>query len=98
MQERDNNQQQSHMTDFDTLRSAMVRDYVERLRSLLNDGYRCMFTTELCSSYTAKLVHRSNGNRVMLQADFIHYTLWQKTNGVLKHSHKYTQEEANIDA
>lgn len=58
----------------------ILRDYVERLRSLVDDGYRVLHTTEDKDYYISRLSHRSNGNRIVLCANFRARLLWQKTN------------------
>lgn len=67
----------------------IVRDYVERLRSLVGDGYRVLHATEDRDFYMSRLSHRSNGNRIVLCAHFRDRQLWQKTNQIVTFQKDY---------
>lgn len=65
----------------------MIADYEERRKSLLADGYRQRHETILDYGAVCRLHHMANGNDIVLTA--VHYTLTQKTNGVITHQQTY---------
>lgn len=67
----------------------IVRDYLERLRSHVQDGYVVRHETKMDTFYMVRLKHMSNGNEIVLKADFEHYSLSQKTNHILTHFQVY---------
>lgn len=77
------------MTVFNSLRDMITRDYVERLRSLLSDGYLCVHSTQLPNMYYSKLRHHFNGNIITLVANFDKCTLKQISKGKVKFSKEY---------
>lgn len=71
------------------VKTKITKDYVERLRSLLQDGYRCRFTSENDNFYMASLKHMANGNSITLRADFREYYLQQTTNKIVTFRQDY---------
>lgn len=67
----------------------LVHDYLERLRSHVQDGYVVRHETKLNTFYMVRLKHMSNGNEIVLKADFEHHSLSQKTNHILTHFQVY---------
>lgn len=76
------------MNPLDT-NSQLTRDYVERLRSLFEDGYHAITATRTTDGYFAKLRHHRNGRIITLTASFKSSQLLQKTNGRVTHSQQY---------
>ena len=72
------------MTDFDSVKSIITRGYLERLNSHVRDGYVVRHETKLPAFYLVRLKHMSNGNEIVIKADFEHLVLTQKTNKILK--------------
>lgn len=72
-----------------TSKSRLIHDYLHRLKSAVEDGYLLSHSTETASFYCASLVHRANGNRIVLFADFGKMTLSQKTNHLLTYLGTY---------
>lgn len=70
---------------FDKKLILLQQDYVERLRSLVDDGYYIVSNTSLPESSVAKLKHKSNRRVIILTADYRGRALRQTTNGYLKH-------------
>lgn len=71
--------------------SKIVHDYLQRLKSALEDGYVLQHETHGVRSYCAIMRHRSNGNRISLIADFTSMVLTQKTNCVITHQQRYAE-------
>lgn len=68
---------------------ALSHDYQERLRSLVVDNYCIRFDHRDPRLWFARLKHMSNGNMVLLKADFTQMQLTQITNNVIKHQQNY---------
>lgn len=73
---------------YDT-QKMMIRDYEERLRSLVYDGYQFRHETRNDRFFFARLKHMSNGNSITIVLNFEDMTLTQKTNMVVTHQHSY---------
>lgn len=73
------------MTDFDSVKSIITRDYLERLNSHVQDGYVVRHETKLPAFNLVRLKHMSNGNEIVIKADYEHMCLTQKTNKILKY-------------
>ena len=67
----------------------IVRDYIERLRSHVQDGYAVRHETKMDTFYMVRLKHMSNGNEIVLKADFKNNSLSQKTNHIVTYYQVY---------
>lgn len=68
----------------------MVHDYVERLSSLLEDGYCVVFESKWPGLYLVKLRHTRNFTIMTLSAHFANLTLIQRRNGLVCHIATYS--------
>lgn len=81
----------SRSDDFYDERAArMVHDYVERLSSLLQDGYAVVFEVKWPGLYHVKLRHARNFTIMTLSAHFANLTLIQRRNGMACHIASYS--------
>lgn len=72
------------------LRSIKIRrDYGERLRSLLQDGYKVRHSHEGDDYLVTRLHHMCNGNDIILTANLHDGVLSQKTNHILTYLCNY---------
>lgn len=77
--------------EFSDERAArMVHDYVERLSSLLQDGYSVVFETRSPDMYFVRLRHLRNFTKMTLSARFANLTLIQRRNGLVCHIASYS--------
>lgn len=67
----------------------MRRDYGERLRCLLEDGYKVRHSHEDDVLFVTRLHHMCNGNDIVLTANLHDGVLFQKTNHVLTYLCNY---------
>lgn len=82
---------ESHYNEFSDERAArLVHDYVERLSSLLKDGYCVVFETKWPALYFVRLRHLRNFTQMTLSADLISLTLVQRRNGLVCHIASYS--------
>ena len=65
------------------------RDYGERLRSLLQDGYKVRHTYEGDDFLVTRLHHMCNGNDIILKANLHDGVLFQHTNHILTYLCNY---------
>lgn len=82
------NKQNNPKSDVD---ARIIWDYLERYQSLKEDGYVCRYSFSSPTLRMLKLHHRSNGNNVILKADFVAKTLIQETNHILRLFKVYEQ-------
>lgn len=68
----------------------MVHDYVERLSSLLQDGYAVVFEAKSPDMYFVRLRHLRNFTKMTLSARFANLTLIQRRNGLVCHIASYS--------
>lgn len=67
----------------------LEHDYVERLSSLLRDGYAIVFEVKWPGLYVVKLRHLRNYTYMTLSAHFANLTLIQRRNGLVCHIASY---------
>lgn len=77
------------MSHSENTQKMMIRDYEERLRSLVYDGYQFRHETRNDRFFFARLKHMSNGNSISMVLNFEAKTLVQKTNMVITHQQSY---------
>lgn len=71
---------------MDSIRLAkLMAAYEERIQSLLVDGYKVRHRTNFKTFEVCRLHHMSNGNYIVMFADFVQYELLQKTNQLVTH-------------
>lgn len=75
------------------MRQRIADDYAERVRSLRNDGYALRHDSRLPTVWLARLHHMSNGNDIIVCADYRVFILKQMTNKVLVHSCQYRVDD-----
>lgn len=68
----------------------LEHDYVERLSSLLQDGYSVVFETRSPDLYFVRLRHLRNFTKMTLSARFANLTLIQRRNGLICHIASYS--------
>lgn len=78
----------------DVLRKRIMVDYEERIRSLRDDGYMTRHDTRLASKWIARLHHMSNGNDILITADFRANAIMQQTNHILVHYCTYVVDDS----
>lgn len=59
--------------------------YCERVKSLLEDGYRLRHTANVGAIYITRLHHMANGNDIIIRVDYNTNELTQKTNHIITH-------------
>lgn len=59
--------------------------YEERIKSLLDDGYKLRHRTNFRTFEVCRMHHMANGNDIVISADLIDYEIIQKTNQVVTH-------------
>ncbi len=72
-----------------SIQCRIVHDYLERLRSHVQDGYVIRHESRLDNFYMVRLKHMCNGNEIILKADFERLSLTQKTNNLLTFNRIY---------
>lgn len=78
------------MRAIDLQRKAkMLAVYEERIQSLLEDGYKVRHRTNFRTFEVCRMHHMSNGNDIVLFADFVEYEIIQKTNQVVTHKETF---------
>lgn len=74
------------MRTIDLQRKAkMLAVYEERIKSLLDDGYKVRHRTNFRTFEVCRMHHMSNGNDIVLFADLEEYEIIQKTNQIVTH-------------
>lgn len=63
--------------------------YEERIKSLLDDGYKVRHRTNFRTFDVCRMHHMANGNDIVLFADFVEYEIIQKTNQVVTHKETF---------
>lgn len=71
------------------VRFRISSDFTERISSLVADGFAVRHQTNCHEFLMVRLHHMSNGNDIILKADFRNSTLKQWTNQILTHSQDY---------
>lgn len=61
------------------------RIFGERVRALLEDGYLCIFISDVPNGHFVKLRHKRTGRIVTLRADFGEHTIRQYADNKLVH-------------
>ena len=59
--------------------------YCERVKSLIEDGYRLRHTANVGAIYVTRLHHMANGNDIIIIANYDKHELTQKTNHIVTH-------------
>lgn len=59
--------------------------YEERIKSLLDDGYKVRHRTNFRTFDVCRMHHMANGNDIVIFADLVDYEIIQKTNQVVTH-------------
>lgn len=71
---------------MDSFRLAkLMAAFEERIQSLLEDGYKVRHRTNFKTFEVCRLHHMSNGNDIVMFADFVQYELLQKSNQIVTH-------------
>ena len=74
------------MNNGHSLRMSRMQSIInERVRSLVNDGYRVITDGHTMQLHIIRLRHCSNGGDILITADYWHNHMTQKTNGTLTH-------------
>lgn len=74
------------MRAIDLQRKAkLLAVYEERIKSLLDDGYKVRHRTNFRTFDVCRMHHMANGNDIFLFADFVEYKIIQKTNQLVTH-------------
>ena len=74
------------MRAIDLQRKAkLLAVYEERIKSLLDDGYKIRHRTNFRTFEVCRMHHMFNGNDIVLFADLVEYEIIQKTNQVVTH-------------
>ena len=73
----------------------MSREFTERVNSLLSDGYRTRSKFSCNEFAQIRLHHMSNGNDIVIKADFRTMTITQWTNKIITHIQVYQQDQSD---
>lgn len=74
------------MRAIDQTRMAkLLAVYEERIKSLLDDGYKIRHRTNFRTFEVCRMHHMANGNDIVIFADLVDYEIIQKTNQLLTH-------------
>lgn len=74
------------MRAIDRTRMAkLLAVYEERIKSLLDDGYKVRHRTNFRTFEVCRMHHMSNGNDIVIFADLVDFEIIQKTNQVVTH-------------
>lgn len=63
--------------------------YEERIKSLLDDGYKVRHRTNFRTFEVCRMHHMANGNDIVIFADLVDYEIIQKTNQVVTHKETF---------
>lgn len=78
------------MRAIDLQRKAkLLAVYEERIKSLLDDGYKIRHRTNFRTFEVCRMHHMANGNDIILYADLEEYEIIQKTNQVVTHKETF---------
>lgn len=74
------------MRAIDQTRMAkLLAVYEERIKSLLDDGYKVRYRTNFRTFVVCRMHHMANGNDIVIFADLVVYEIIQKTNQLVTH-------------
>lgn len=74
------------MRAIDQTRMAkLLAVYEERIKSLLDDGYKVRHRTNFRTFEVCRMHHMANGNDIVIFADLVEYEIIQKTNQLVTH-------------
>lgn len=74
------------MRAIDQTRMAkLLAVYEERIKSLLDDGYKVRHRTNFRTFEVCRMHHMANGNDIVIFADLVDFEIIQKTNQVVTH-------------
>lgn len=74
------------MRAIDQTRMAkLLAVYEERIKSLLDDGYKVRYRTSFRTFVVCRMHHMANGNDIVIFADLVVYEIIQKTNQLVTH-------------
>ena len=79
----------THQLTDSTVRDRVIKDYFERMRSHISDGYVIRHASTLDNLYMCRLKHMSNGNEIVLTARLDYLTLTQRTNHIITFHNEY---------
>lgn len=78
------------MRAIDKTRMAkLLAVYEERIKSLLDDGYKVRHRTNFRTFEVCRMHHMANGNDIVIFADLVEYEIIQKTNQVVTHKESF---------